>query len=159
MKLIISALVEDRPGVLNRVASMFRRRGFNIASLTVGHSEQSGFSRMTIVVDNVPATAVDQVTKQLYNVIEVVKATDITHSNIVAKETALVKVGASATGRAEIIQIANLVKAEIADVSPGSMILELTSSEEEIDRLLELLRPFGVREVMRSGKVAMVRGG
>jgi acetolactate synthase-1/3 small subunit len=158
VKRIISALVQDRPGVLNRIASMFRRRGFNIASLAVGHSEQPGFSRMTIVVDNVQLSAVDQITKQLYNVIEVVKVSDITDEETVARETALIKVRATPATRGQIIEILDLFRTvEVADVSPGSIIIEMTGTSDQIDSLLALLKPYGVLEIMRTGLVALTR--
>lgn len=159
MRRFISALVEDKPGVMNRIASLYRRRGFNIQSIAVGPSEQEGLSRMTIVVENAPTDSVDQITKQLYKVVEVVKATDITNDDIVAKETVFIKVRVPSTARAEIIQIAEIMKADIEDVSTESMILEMTGDDGQIDRLLELLKPFGVKEVMRTGQIAMTRGG
>ncbi len=158
-KRIISALVQDHPGVLNRVASMFRRRGFNITSLAVGQSEQPGFSRMTIVVDGVAADMVDQITKQLYNVIEVVKSTDITEESMVAKEIAMVKVRATASTRGEILQIVDIFKAEIIDVSAETMIIEVAGASDQVDAMIDLLRAYGIREVMRTGQIAMTRGG
>ena len=159
MKRIISAVVQDRPGVLNRIASMFRRRGFNIASLSVGASEQAGFSRMTIVVDDVPPTSVDQVTKQLYNVIEVVKASDITDEEIVSRETALIKVRSTPATRGQVIEILDLFRGiiEIADVSYGSVIIEMTGATDQIESLLALLKPYGILEVMRTGQIALTR--
>jgi len=145
--------------VLNRVASMFRRRGFNITSLAVGQSEQPGFSRMTIVVDGVAADMVDQITKQLYNVIEVVKSTDITEESMVAKEIAMVKVRATASTRGEILQIVDIFKAEIIDVSAETMIIEVAGASDQVDAMIDLLRAYGIREVMRTGQIAMTRGG
>ena len=151
------ALVEDKPGVLNRMASLFRRRGFNIESIAVGHTELPGLSRMTIVVDGA-TTGVEQVRKQLDKVIEVVKVSDITEENLVARELALVKVRASASTRSEIIQIVDIFRANIVDVAPGSLIVEVTGDEEKIDSLLNLLRGFGIKEVARTGRIAMARG-
>ncbi len=153
----ISMLVEDKAGVLNRVASLFRRRGFNIQSLAVGSSEQPGLSRMTIVVAADPAQ-VEQVRKQLEKLINVVRVTDITNEEIVARELVLVKVAATATTRSEIIQVVDIFRANIVDVAADSVMVEVTGDEKKIDSLLELLRPFGVKEVVRTGRVALTRG-
>ena len=152
------ALVEDKPGVLNRISSMFRRRGFNISSLAVGHSEMPDLSRMTFVVDGDDAT-VEQVTKQLYKLIDVVRVTDLSNEEIVTREMALVKVRANAQIRSEIIQIVDIFRANIVDVDPDTLIIEITGDEDKIQSLLEMLKPFGIREVMRTGRVAMIRGG
>ena len=161
MKRIVSALVQDRPGVLNRVASMFRRRGFNIASLAVGHSEKPGFSRMTIVVDNIQDAAVNQVTAQLFNVIEIVEVADITEQEIVARETALVKVTASAETRGPIIEILDLFRGaiDVAHVGAKHVIIEITGTGDQVDSLLELLKPYGIIQIMRTGTIALVRDG
>ena len=152
------ALVEDNPGVLNRMVSLFRRRGFNIASIAVGSSELAGFSRITFVVDG-SVTNVEQVRKQLLaKVVEVVKVSDITAEDIVVRELALIKVKALADDRSEIIQIVDIFKAEIIDVCQDSVTIEITGTEDKIDSLLDLLRPFGLREVARTGRIAMVRG-
>ena len=151
------ALVEDRPGVLTRIASMFRRRGFNIASLAVGKSEQPGLSRMTFVVTGDEDT-VSQVTKQLDKLIEVIRVSNITSEEMVARELALVKVKATAASRAEIIQIVNLFRAGIVDVGAQSMVIEATGEEDKINALQNLLQPFGILEMLRTGVVAMVRG-
>ncbi len=153
------ALVQDKPGVLNRMVSLFRRRGFNIASIAVGSSETSGFSRITFVVDG-SLTMVEQVRKQLLGkVVEVVKVTDITEEDIVIRELAMVKVKAPSGGRSEIIQIVHIFKADIVDVSQDSMTIEITGTEDKIDSLIDLLRPFGIWEVARTGRIAMSRGG
>ena len=154
----ISALVEDRPGVLTRVSGLFRRRGFNISSLAVGHSEVPGLSRMTFVVQG-DEGVVEQVTKQLYKLIDVVRVNDMSSDQMVARELALVKVRASAQNRAEIIQLVDIFRANIVDVGPQTLIIEATGDEEKINSLTELLRPFGIREMMRTGRVAMARGG
>jgi acetolactate synthase-1/3 small subunit len=153
----IVALVEDRPGVLNRVASLFRRRGFNIESLAVGHSETPGLSRMTIVVDGA-ATVVEQVRKQLDKLIEVVKITNISEENIVARELALIKVESSPATRSEIMQITDIFRASILDVAPDSIVIEVTGDDDKISSLIELLRGFGIIELARTGRIAMVRG-
>jgi acetolactate synthase-1/3 small subunit len=151
------ALVEDRPGVLNRVSSLFRRRNFNIESIAVGHSEQPGLSRMTIIVDGA-TTAVEQVRKQLDKVIEVVKVADITDEPLVSRELALIKVRATSATRAEIIQIVDIFRANIVDVSPHSLIVAATGDEDKIDSLYNLLKRFGIRELARTGRIAMPRG-
>ena len=153
----IVALVEDRPGVLTRVASMFRRRGFNIASLAVGKSEQPGLSRMTFVVECDEYT-VNQVTKQLDKLIDVIRVTDITTQEIVARELALIKVNANTTNRGEVIQIVQLFRANIVDVGAQSVVIEITGEEDKINALHDLLEPFGIIEMLRTGLVAMVRG-
>jgi acetolactate synthase-1/3 small subunit len=153
----IVALVEDRPGVLTRIASMFRRRGFNIASLAVGKSERPGLSRMTFVVDGDQNT-VYQVTKQLDKLIDVILVSDISAEAIVSRELALVKVKADPSSRGEIIQIVQLFRANIVDVGTQSMVIEITGEEDKINALSNLLEPFGIIELLRTGRVAMVRG-
>jgi acetolactate synthase-1/3 small subunit len=157
IKHTLVALVEDKPGVLNRVANLFRRRGFNIDSITVGHSEKPDISRMTIVVDGSGAS-VEQVRKQLDKLIETVKVQDITNEGIVAREMALVKVKATTTTRSEIMQIVDIFRANIVDVSMESLIIEVTGDEEKLDSLLNLLRTFEIKEVVRTGRIAMTRG-
>ena len=157
MKHTLVALVEDRPGVLNRVANLFRRRGFNIDSITVGHSEKADISRMTIVVDGSGAS-VEQVRKQLAKLIETVKVQDITSESIVVREMALIKVKATSATRSEIMQIVDIFRANIVDVSMESLIIEVTGDEEKLDSLLNLLRTFEVKEVVRTGRIAMTRG-
>ncbi len=154
---ILVALVEDKPGVLNRVTSLIRRRNFNIESIAVGHSEQAGLSRMTIVVDGA-TTAVEQVRKQLDKVIEVVKVTDISEEPIVSRELALIKVHATSATRSEIIQIVAIFRAKIIDVAPSSLIVEVTGDADKIDSLYSLLKRFGVRELSRTGRIALTRG-
>ena len=151
------ALVADRPGVLNRVASLFRRRGFNIDSIAVGHTEQAGVSRMTIVVDGVPAM-VEQVRKQLDKVIDVIKVSDITEESTVDRELALIKVKATSENRSEIIQIVDIFRANIVDVAADSLIIEVTGDEDKIDSLFRLLHGFGVKELARTGRIALTRG-
>ena len=157
MKHTLVALVEDKPGVLNRMASLFRRRGFNIESIAVGHSEVPHLSRMTIVVNGTTAM-VEQVRKQLDKVVDVVKVTDITGDDIVARELALIKVKATASTRSEIIQMVDIFRANIVDVAPDSVTVEVTGDEDKVNSLLSLLRGFGIREVVRTGRVAMTRG-
>ena len=153
----IVALVENRPGVLNRIASKWRQRGFNIESLAVGHSEVAGLSRMTFTVDGT-TTDVDQVSKQMYKIVEVVKVSDLTHHEMVHRELSLVKVSASPEQRRAIIEIVDIFRAKIVDVSPESLIIEVTGTEEKVDAILDMLRPYGIKELVRTGRVAMTRG-
>ncbi len=153
----ITALVEDKPGVLARVSSMFRRRGFNIASLAVGHSEVPDMSRMTFVVEGDDRT-VEQVTKHLHKLIDVVKVSDISEQNIVERELALIRVKTNPQTRSEVMQIVNIFRAGIVDVAVDSTIVEVTGNENKVNSLHKLLEPFGVVEVMRTGTIAMNRG-
>jgi acetolactate synthase-1/3 small subunit len=151
------SLVQDEPGVLTRVAGLFRRRGFNIESLSVGHCEQPGLSRMTIVVQGDDAE-VEQVTHQLDKLINVVNVTDITRRDMVARELALIKVAAQANDRSEIMQIVDIYRAKIVDVATDSLTVEVTGGEDKIDSLLRLLLPFGITEMARTGRTALTRG-
>ena len=153
----VTALVEDKPGVLARVSSMFRRRGFNIASLAVGHSEVPNMSRMTFVVEGDDGT-VEQVTKHLHKLIDVVRVSDISEQNIVQRELALIRVKTNAQTRSEIMQIVGIFRASIVDVAGESTIVEVTGNENKVNSLQKLLEPFGVVEVMRTGTIAMNRG-
>ncbi len=149
--------VEDQPGVLNRVVSLMRRRSFNIDSITVGHSEIPGVSRMTIVVDG-ENSDIEQVGKQLYKLMEVLKVTDLDDASCVARELALIKVAAKAQHRGEILQIVEIYDARVVDASPSTLLIEMTATEEKIDALLAMLRGYGIRELVRTGRIAMVRG-
>ncbi len=151
------SLVQDEPGVLTRIAGLFRRRGFNIESLSVGHCEQPGLSRMTIVVKGGDAE-VEQVTKQLDKLINVVAVTDITRRDMVARELALIKVSAESDDRSEIMQMVDIYRAKIVDVASDSLTVEVTGGEDKIDSLLTLLRPFGITEMARTGRTALTRG-
>lgn len=153
----VVALVEDKPGVLNRVASLFRRRNFNIESLTVGHTSVPGVSRMTIVVD-ADRTDTHLVEMNLNKLVNVISVRDVTPERAVTRDLALVKVRADASARAEINQITEIFRGKIVDVSPASLIVEVTGTEEKIDSMVDLLRPFGIIEMVRTGRVAMVRG-
>ena len=154
----IVALVQDRPGVLNKIASKWRQRAFNIESLTVGHSEVPGLSRMTFTVDGA-SHDIEQVTKQLYKVIEVVKITDVTADAVVARELALIKVSATKENRSAIIEIVDVFRAKIVDVAADALVVEVTGTEDKIDAIVAMLTPYGLKELVRTGRVAMVRGG
>jgi acetolactate synthase-1/3 small subunit len=153
----IVTLVANRPGVMNRVASLFRRRGFNIESIAVGESELPGVSRMTIIVDGANVL-VEQVRKQLDKVIDVIKVTDITGETIISRELALIKVKTTSATRSEIMQIVDIFRAKIVDVAADSVTVEATGDEAKVDSLYSLLKPFGVKEICRTGVVAMTRG-
>jgi len=153
----ISCLVENKPGVLARVSSLFARRGYNIESLAVGPTENEDTSRMTIVVSG-EDIVIEQVTKQLNKLIDVLKVSDITTSPTVGRELALIKVEATTQTRAEIIQIADIFRAKIVDISPKTVIVEVTGEEEKIKAIEELLKKFGIKELVRTGKVVLVRG-
>jgi len=157
MRHTLVVLMEDKPGVLSRVASLFRRRNFNIESLTVGHSEAPGISRMTVVVSGDDAV-VEQVSKQLYKLIHVTKVVDVTDEPAVFRELALVKVHVPANTRGEIMQLVDIFRAKAVDVGADSLMVEITGQEDKIDTLIALLRPFGIKEMVRTGRVAMVRG-
>jgi len=153
----IAALVQDRPGVLARIAGLFRRRGFNIASLAVGRSERPGLSRMTFVVEG-PEEVVRQVAAQLDRLIDVVEVHDITEQNIVWRELALIKVKAHAGERSEILELANIFRVKVSDIGVESVTMEISGGRQKIDSLIELLRKFGLEEVIRTGRVATLRG-
>lgn len=149
-------LVEDHPGVLNRVVSLMRRRSFNIDSITVGHSEQPGISRMTIQLRGDPAD-VEQAGKQLYKLLEVVKVVDLSKDEAVIRELVLVKVAAKGAVRAEVVQTASIYGARVLDATPSSLMIEMAGREDEIESFLSMMRVYGVREMVRSGKVALAR--
>jgi len=151
------ALVEDKPGVLNRVASLFRRRAFNIDSLTVGHTEQPGVSRMTIVVGS-GRTDVDKVIHNLYKLVNVIKVEDVTERPVVTRDLALIKVKANGGTRSEVLQIVETFRARVVDVALDTLMVEVTGTDEKIDGLVDVMRPFGIVEMVRTGRVAMLRG-
>src|SRR5918999_4880920 len=149
--------VEDQPGVLNRVSSLLRRRGYNIESLTVGHTEQPGVSRMTVVVPTDDAGA-QRIEANLYKLVNVISVSDITSAPAVYRDLAMIKVAATQAHRPEIVHLVEVFRARIIDLAPDSLTIEITGSEEKIDGLLEVLRPYGVLEMARTGRVAMARG-
>lgn len=157
MKHTLAVLVENRSGVLSRVASLFSRRGYNIESLAVGVTEDPKTSRMTIVVDG-DDHVLEQVTKQLNKLVDVIKVSDIGGDEAVERELALIKVTADVSARTEIIQIADIFRARIVDVAPKSITLEVTGDEAKIQAIEKLLRQFGIKEMVRTGKIALVRG-
>jgi len=151
------AKVENKPGVLNRVASLFRRRNFNIESLNVGRTENPDISRMTIVMEN-HNVDVCKVEANLYKLVNILDVQDVTNQPTVTRDLALIKVEAIPDRRAEIANLVNIFRAKIVDVASDSVIVEITGTEEKIEGLVELLRPIGIVEMVRTGQVAMVRG-
>ncbi|MBX0327446.1 acetolactate synthase small subunit [Oscillochloris sp. ZM17-4] len=151
----IVALVQDQPGVLTRVAGLIRRRGYNIESLAVGHSEQPEISRLTIVVES---EDVEQVTKQLYRLIEVIKVSDVTFDPTVEREMVVIKLHAPSATRHEIVSMCGVFEAKIVDVGTTTMIIEMTGTPSKVENFIEVVRPYGVKEMMRTGRIAMVRG-
>jgi acetolactate synthase I/III small subunit len=153
----LSVLVENRPGVLARVAGLFSRRGFNIESLAVGPTEVEDVSRMTIVVD-AARQPLEQVTKQLNKLIHVLKIVELEHDASVERELQLVKVAATGTTRSEIIEIADVFRSKVVDVDVDSITIEATGSPEKLAAMVRLLQPYGIRELVRSGMIAVGRG-
>ncbi|OBC03244.1 acetolactate synthase small subunit [Mycobacterium sp. 852013-50091_SCH5140682] len=153
----LSVLVEDKPGVLARVASLFSRRGYNIQSLAVGATEQKDMSRMTIVV-SVEDSPLEQITKQLNKLINVIKIVEQDEDNSVARELALIKVRADASTRSQVIEAVNLFRAKVVDVSTESLTVEATGTQEKLEALLRVLEPYGIRELAQSGVVSVSRG-
>jgi acetolactate synthase-1/3 small subunit len=149
--------VDDLPGVLNRVASLFRRRAFNIESLTVGHTELPGVSRMTIV-SRINEGAAHRVEANIYKLVNVLSVQDVTHSSTVARSLALIKVQARDDSRRRLMDIVRVFRARVVDLAPESLIIESTGAEERIEALVEMLRPFGILEMARTGRLAMTRG-
>jgi acetolactate synthase-1/3 small subunit len=157
MRHTLSVLVENRAGVLARVAGMFGRRGYNIESLAVGTTENPKMSRMTIVVEG-DNHVIEQVTKQLHKLIEVLKVSDITNEEYVERELMLIKVNADPVQRSEIMQIVDIFRARIVDIGYKTLIIEVTGDQGKIAAIEAALKPFGIRELVRCGKIAMVRG-
>ena len=153
----LSVLVEDKPGVLARVASLFSRRGYNIQSLAVGATEQKNMSRMTIVV-SVDESPLEQITKQLNKLINVIKIVEQDEDNSVSRELALIKVRADATTRSQVIEAVNLFRAKVVDVSTESLTIEATGTPAKLEAFLRVLEPYGIRELAQSGVVSLSRG-
>jgi acetolactate synthase-1/3 small subunit len=158
MKHTLVILVEDRPGVLNRIASLFRRRNFNIESLTVGHTDLDGISRMTIVVEG-DEFNIERLTSYLYKLVNVIQVEDLYDKAMVSRDLALIKVSTTSVNRAEVIQMADVFRARVIDVTAHSLIIEVTGDIEKINGLVEILKPLGIIEMVRTGSVAMARGG
>ena len=157
MQRVLSVLVENESGVLTRIAGLFSRRGFNIESLTVGPTENPAYSRMTITV-NASNVAIEQTTKQLHKLINVIKITDLTESSFVDRELALIKVSSTTGTRSEIIQIADLFRGRIVDVAEDTLTVEVTGEQGKVNAIVHLLTKFGIKEIARTGRVALSRG-
>ena len=157
MKHIISVMVENKSGVLAKVAGLFSRRGFNIDSLAVGPTDNRSISRITIVV-NAENHSIEQITKQLYKLINVIKIQELNPLNIVERELVLIKVSADSKTRPEILGIVSIFRANIVDVGKKSLMVEITGSNRKIKALEDLLKPFGILELVRTGKIACTRG-
>lgn len=153
----IAVLVNDQPGVLQRVSGLFGRRGFNIESITVGQSEESGLSRMVIVTSGNENT-LEQVEKQLYKIIDVIKVIDLSSRPMVARELALIKVKAEPSERPEIMGVIETFRAAVVDIGPNSLMVQVVGDTDKIDAMIELLKPYGIRELSRTGATAMIRG-
>jgi acetolactate synthase I/III small subunit len=150
-------LVEDKPGVLNRVASLFRRRAFNIESLTVGHTDTDGLSRMTVTVEG-DDQHIERLTSYLYKLVNVIQVEDLTSKKMVSRDLALIKVSTVSEKRAEIFQMVEVFRARVIDVTSSSLIIEITGDGSKIDGFVDVLRPLGIIEMVRTGAVAMERG-
>jgi len=157
MKHILSVTVTNHPGVLNRITGLFSRRNFNIDSLNVGETEDPRYSRMTIVVNGDDRT-LEQVKKQLHKQIDVIKITDLDQSNMVDRDLALIRVNCTRKQRTEIIQIADTFRAKVVDLSTDSIMIEATGTENKIEALIEILKDFGIKDIVRTGIVALSRG-
>jgi len=157
MRHILSVLVENSSGVLTRVAGLFARRGYNIESLAVGPTENLEISRMTIVVEG-DAEVIEQVTKQLNKLVDVIKISDITNEEYVDRQLVLIKVSADPQARAEIMQIVDIFRARIVDIGRNTLIIEATGDEGKVNAIEQSLKPFGIKELVRTGKIAIVRG-
>lgn len=157
MRHTLSVLVSNHPGVLSRVSGLFARRGFNIESLSVNSTDDPDTSRMTIVVEG-DESALEQIRKQIHKLIEIIKVYDYTGESVVERELALIKVNAEARVRSEIMQIIDIFRGKIVDVSDKTFVIEVTGSEGKIDAIEQLLRPFGIKELVRTGKIVLVRG-
>jgi acetolactate synthase I/III small subunit len=149
--------VENQPGVLNRISSLFRRRAYNIESLAVGHTERPGISRMTIVA-GITEGAAQRVEANLYKLVNVLSVEDVTHVSTIARSLALIKVEAHEESRNRLMEIVRVFRARVVDLAPNSLIIEITGTEEKIRALEDVLRPFGILEMVRTGQVVMTRG-
>ncbi|MBV8988117.1 MAG: acetolactate synthase small subunit [Solirubrobacterales bacterium] len=156
-KHILSILVENKPGVLTRIAGLFARRGFNIDTLAVGPTDDERFSRITLTLDGA-VHSIDQVTKQLHKLVNVLKIRDLQPDETLARELALFKVAADGTSRAEVMQICEIFRAKVVDLSKRSVIVEITGTGDKIEAFERLLRPFGLIEMARTGEIAISRG-
>lgn len=157
MRHTISVLVENQFGVLARISGLFSGRGFNIDSLSVGETDDPSISRITLVVKG-DSSILEQIMKQLHRLVDVIKVSDLTQDEFIDRELALIKVDADSTTRSQIIQIADVFRGKVLDVATASLTVEVTGTEEKVEGMINMLRDFGIREVVRSGKIAISRG-
>ncbi|NLY73858.1 MAG: acetolactate synthase small subunit [Firmicutes bacterium] len=157
MRHIISTLVVNQPGVMIRVAGLFSRRGYNIESIAVGKSEDPALSRIIIVVDADDDQVVEQIEKQLYKLIDVIKVNDLPPDESIERELALIKVNAGSQSRSEVLHIVNIFRAKIVDVGSRAVVVEITGGSDKVEALIALLKPYGIREIVRTGQIAMLR--
>jgi acetolactate synthase I/III small subunit len=153
----IAVLVNDQPGVLQRVSGLFGRRGFNIESITVGISEEPGLSRM-VIVTTCDDKMLEQITKQLYKLIDVIKVIDLSANPMVGRELALIKVSAEPTARPEVLGVVETFRAAVVDIGTNTLMVQVVGDTEKIDAMIELLKPYGIREISRTGVTALTRG-
>ena len=153
----IAVIVNDQPGVLQRVSGLFGRRGFNIESITVGTSEEPGLSRMVIVTTGDDHT-LEQITKQLYKLIDVIKVIDLSANPMVGRELALIKVNAEPAARPEVLGVVDTFRAAVVDIGTHSLMVQVVGDSSKIDAMIELMKPYGIREISRTGVTALVRG-
>jgi acetolactate synthase-1/3 small subunit len=157
MKHTLAMLVVNQPGVMTRVAGLYSRRGYNIESIAVGQTEDPKISRITLVVATENEAELEQITKQLYKLIDVIKINDITKDDAVERELALIKVNATSANRSQLLEIVDIFRAKIIDVSLDALIIEVTGTQDKVEAMIELIKPFGLKELVRTGKIAMVR--
>ena len=157
MKHTLAMQVVNQPGVMTRISALYSRRGYNIESIAVGQTEDPKVSRITLVVEAENEAEIEQITKQLYKLIDVIKISDITKDDAVERELALIKVGATSANRSQLLQIVNIFRAKIVDVSQDAVIIEVTGSQDKVEAMIALIKPFGLKELVRTGKIAMVR--
>lgn len=158
MKRVITLTVNNRPGVLNRITNLFSKRNYNIDSITVGHSEQDGVSRITCVVNVDNDRIIEQITKQLNKQIDVLKVTDITEQSMVSRELALIKVLSAPSSRSEIYSLIEPFRASVIDVGKDSLVIQITGESDKIEAFIELIKPYGIKELARTGTTAFSRG-
>lgn len=158
MRGIITLTVMNRPGVLNRITNLFSKRNYNIESITVGHSETEGISRMTVVVNVENESILEQMTKQLNKQIDVIKVTELTNQAVVSRELALIKVAVSPQTRGEIYSLVEPFRASVIDISKDSLVIQITGETDKVEAFVELLKPYGIKELARTGTTAFPRG-
>ncbi|HHV72005.1 MAG TPA: acetolactate synthase small subunit [Clostridia bacterium] len=157
MKHILAVLVENQPGVLTRISALFSRRGYNIISIAAGETEKAGITRITLVVDEDSET-LEQVIKQLHKLVNVIKISDITNDPLIERELCLIKVYAPPSVKSEIIQIVDIFRAKIVDAGTETLVIEVTGDQDKLEGILQLLTPYGIKELVRTGQIALVRG-